>query len=93
MYWLPQGPDCGGLASICEKLHFQLPASSLRRDCFHMNAKQKLRAAKAKLKASVCTCNGPHDPYWAQCPRMLAECEFDNAMEIVRYEIEVAKRQ
>jgi len=39
-----------------------------------------LRAARKLLREALCTCEGKHDPYWARCPRMLAECAVDNAL-------------
>lgn len=49
--------------------------------------KKRLRIAKANLKASLCTCGGPHDPFWMKCPRAEAGWHFDNIMAIVRQEL------
>jgi hypothetical protein len=43
----------------------------------------RIRAARAKLRASKCTClphpNG-HDMFDLQCARTVAEVEYDNAL-------------
>jgi hypothetical protein len=57
--------------------------------------KKRLRAAKAKLRVTKCTCilvqhdwNPPkHDPFDVSCPRTLAEIEHDTALAICGIEI------
>lgn len=59
------------------------------------DAKKRLRAAKAKLRATKCTCilvqydwNPPkHDPFDVRCPRTLAESEHDAALAIAGFQI------